>query len=118
MAYGSRLNIEVRYITSGCNSANRSALHFFQITGEGPKPLKRIVVLQDKNTYEFDLGTAMNRCVMISKIKVMGVFPEHARSLTAPLTQYDLLLQHTNIGDVIRMLPCVFKPHDPADPVT
>eukprot|EP01062_Namystynia_karyoxenos_P022629 TRINITY_DN18694_c0_g1_i1.p1 TRINITY_DN18694_c0_g1~~TRINITY_DN18694_c0_g1_i1.p1 ORF type:complete len:363 (+),score=93.57 TRINITY_DN18694_c0_g1_i1:107-1195(+) len=117
-----RIALKVQYLTSSCHTAAGAALHFFQVVEQGVraggKPQKRIVVLVDRPTFLAELDTAINRCVMVSKIEHMCLFEEDLRALTGPLTQYDVLLQMSSMLDFIRTIGCIFKPNDPMNPST
>jgi len=117
-----RVALKVQYLTSSSHTAAGAALHFFQVVEQGVraggKPQKRIVVLVDRPTFLAELDTAINRCVMVSKIEHMCLFEEDLRPLTGPLTQYDVLLQMSSMLDFIRTIGSIFKPNDPLNPST
>eukprot|EP00756_Hemistasia_phaeocysticola_P018864 Hpha_TRINITY_DN15624_c4_g8::TRINITY_DN15624_c4_g8_i1::g.99252::m.99252 len=125
MAYqlpNQRVALKVQYLTSSSHTAAGAALHFFMVVEQGVraggKPQKRIVVLVDRPTFLAELDTAINRCVMVSKIEHMCLFEEDLRPLTGPLTQYDVLLQMSSMLDFIRTIGSIFKPNDPLNPST
>eukprot|EP01063_Lacrimia_lanifica_P018406 TRINITY_DN25327_c0_g1_i1.p1 TRINITY_DN25327_c0_g1~~TRINITY_DN25327_c0_g1_i1.p1 ORF type:complete len:328 (+),score=100.50 TRINITY_DN25327_c0_g1_i1:91-1074(+) len=120
--YEHRVAMKVEYLTS--NVSLGTTVHFFQVLEQlrpGDNPMapraKRMLVLVDRSTYMSDLETAINRCVAVSKIEVMGIFPGDLELLRGEPTQYDILLQMSATVDFVRTIGGVFKANDPENPV-
>ena len=115
-AMGSRVNLKVAFLTSGQFTTMAAALHFFQVEEgrERAQRLRRLVVVVDKETFAADHTTQMQRCGLVSKIEEIGIFQEHLRPLSGPMTRYDDLLNATTPLDFIRYITCIFSTRDPA----
>eukprot|EP01060_Flectonema_neradi_P026859 TRINITY_DN362_c13_g1_i1.p1 TRINITY_DN362_c13_g1~~TRINITY_DN362_c13_g1_i1.p1 ORF type:complete len:322 (+),score=63.77 TRINITY_DN362_c13_g1_i1:97-1062(+) len=115
-----RVGLKVQFVASSSHTAAGCAIHFFQATGQGQraggKPSKKLLCLVDRKTFLADVETAVNRCVMISKIEMMAMYQEDARPLMEAMTQYEIILQRGTYLDFVRTIGAIFKPGDPGNP--